>query len=191
MSNKKTVCTALLIMTGLASAMTQAGDRAGAFFVRPSIAHYFPASKRHLEGTGAPQLILGYDASERWGMGAGVTVLNTSQKSDIGGENVHGFLYTFDAIYRLETLKGFSPWVFAGPMITSLKPPTGSDPINQAGASAGVGAGYYFSDSIGLSAEARDLYTFSGGKNDFLLTAGLVFLLGGQPEQPTVKAAYK
>lgn len=181
--NKKRLGVMLLLLAGGQTAVF-AADRAGAFFVRPAVGSYFPASKRQIDSTGAPQLTIGYDVSDRWGLAAGVTVINTTQKSAIGGENVHGFLYTLDALYHFDQWKAFSPWVFAGPMITSLKPPTGSDPINQAGASIGAGVGYFFSDSVALSVDARDLYTFSGGKNDLLLTAGVVFLFGGQQKQP-------
>ena len=154
-------------------------DRKGTFFVRPAVGYYYPADKRSLDSSTLPAISIGYDFEDKWGASFGINVINTMQKPSIGGASVHGFIYTLDAIYRFDKLKQFNPYVMFGPQVTSIKPATGSDPVTQGGASFGVGATHYFSSSIGLSFEVRDSYTFSGGKNDVLVNAGVVFLFGG------------
>lgn len=168
-----------LTLTSTYSGLSMADGHPGAFFLRPAVGYYFPAAKRHLKSTGVSGLSLGYVFTDRFGLAAGMMVVNTDQKASIGGADVHGFLWQLDGIYRLNAIKGWSPYLLAGPAITSLKPATGTDAVTQFGASVGAGAAYFFSDAIALSFDAKDRYTFAGGKQDFLLTAGLLVLFGG------------
>lgn len=167
----------LLLACSQGEARGIAEHHAQGFFARAAAGYYFPASKRNLESASLPAIWAGYDFTPSLAMDVGTAVVNTSQNRRAGGKSVHGFLYMLDAIYRLKSVHAFTPWLFVGPQVTSLKPANGSDPVTQTGISGGVGANWFVASSVALSAEARDLYIFTGGKNDVLLTLGVTFLL--------------
>ncbi|HSW71675.1 MAG TPA: OmpA family protein, partial [Gammaproteobacteria bacterium] len=145
--------------------------------------YYFFASKRQLENTSIPNAQLGYDFNDHWGIQAGVAVINTDQNASAGGEHVHGFIYSVDGLYHFQQFGHVEPYLMAGVGVTGLKP-NGIDPTNQGNVDAGVGVQYFMTDSIALGADAKDVYTLSGGKNDAMVTAGITFLFGGQTSQP-------
>lgn len=175
-------CLSVLALT--CSSLAAANDRAGAFSVRLGGGYYFFASKRQMENTGVPNLELGYDFTDNWGIIAGVSVINTRQRPSYGNEQVHGFFYNVDAIHHWQQYGRFEPYALAGIGVVGLKPNAGVDPTNQGNVNAGVGAKYFMTDSIAIGADVRDIYTLSGGKNDVMLTAGVTFLFGGEEKKP-------
>jgi len=188
MKKTKLLCTALSIFTLSASMNAFAGNRTGAFYVTLGDSYIHFDSKRHLNNTGAPLIRLGYDFNDRWAAQLGLTVINTTKSNQSGDNSVHGFIYAIDGVYRMMPHGRLEPYAFAGLGVIGLKP-SGIDPINQAHAEVGIGAQYFIADSIALGADAKDLYTFSGGKNDVQLSANISFLFGGNAALDEAKAA--
>jgi hypothetical protein len=170
--------TSLLV---LASSLSVAGNRPGAVTFTLAEAYYHFAPKRELDNAGMPNIALGYDFTNHWGIEAGVGVLNTSSKHD--GPGVHGFLYTLDGLYRFMPYRMFEPYLIGGIGITSLKP-NGNEPYQGGNLNAGVGTQIFFDKSVALRVEARDVYTFNGGYNDVMVNFGVSILFGGSQEAP-------
>lgn len=175
-------CLSALVAAGSSSAF--AFDRPGALYVRAADGYYFFASKRNLQNSSSPSFDVGVDITDHWAVQAGAVILNTEVKGT--RQTAHGFIYSLDPVYNFNHYGLLEPYVLGGIGVTSLKP-AGNNPVNQGNVNLGVGAKYFIHDSIAFSAEARDIYTLKGGKNDVMLTAGITFLLGGN-NQPS---AYK
>jgi len=139
-----------------------------------------------LENTSAPTIELGYEFNDKWGMKVGVSVLNTNTNNAGPDTGVHGNIYTVDGVYKFTPYGLFEPYALAGVGVTSIKAQNTNDPTNQANINAGIGSHFFIDPSISLNAEAKDVYTMSGGKNDVMLTAGITFYFGGETAQPVV-----
>ncbi|MDX1900822.1 MAG: OmpA family protein [Gammaproteobacteria bacterium] len=177
---KKTKLLFGLLSAGLlaASFNAHANHRGGATFATLANGYNFFASKRSLNNASAPTVQFGYDFTDKWAAEIGVSVINSNKK--VTEEHAHGYIYSLDGIYRTDMHGNFAPYLLAGLGVTGLDP-NGTDPVNQAHAELGIGSQFFISDSIALGAEAKDLYTFSGGKNDIQLLATISFLFGGSP----------
>ncbi|MEO8402395.1 MAG: porin family protein [Gammaproteobacteria bacterium] len=186
MKMKKVLVTSISVLALAGSALAIAGNRPGAFSVRLGEGYEFFAQKRHIENTSTPNIELGYDFNNRWGIMAGAYLINTDTKDATPNQGVHGFQYFVDGVYRFNTYGNFAPYALGGIGVTSLKP-SGSNPTDQINVNLGIGADYFIADSIALGADVRDLYTLSGGKNDVLLTVGIKFLIGGNNPKPIYK----
>jgi OOP family OmpA-OmpF porin len=176
---KKSDCmrVALGLLTLLTTEHAVAGNRAGAVTLTLADAYYHFASSRHLDNTSLPNVALAYNVTDRWAIEGGIGVINTNQKPVLGGLGVHGFLYTADAIYRFRHSQ-FEPYIIAGIGLLGIKP-NGLNSTHQGNINAGVGTQIFFSDSIALRGEIRDLYTTTGaGKNDYMINFGVSFLMG-------------
>jgi len=185
MKNKKVTLICLSIFALAISTYVSAGTRPGAVSFRLADGYIFFAQKRHLENTTTPTIELGYEFNDKWGMKAGASVLNTNTKGAGPNSGVHGFIYTLDGVYKIATYGNFEPYALGGVGITSIKMTSNNnDPTNQANINAGIGSHFFIDPSISLNAEAKDLYTMSGGKNDVMLTAGVTFYFGGETPQP-------
>lgn len=184
-------CVSALALLGMNT--TIAGNRPGAFTVSLADAYYHFADKRHLHNINLPNAALAYDFDSHWAIEGGAGLINTDSKGSKHHHHhgVHGYLYTLDGLYRFKQYRAIEPYISAGIGVLSLKP-NGNDAKQQGNINAGIGAQWFFHDSIALRAEARDIYTMVGGKNDFMVNLGISFLFGGesQPCQPKV-ASYK
>lgn len=165
-----------MLMIGQATAGNNAGDTtltlAGAYY------HFAPS--RHFDNTSMPNVAVAYNFTDRWAIEGDVGGLNTNQKQSIGGRGVHGFLYTVDGIYRCFTHQPFEPYLIAGVGLLALQP-SGLNSTHQGNINAGIGTEVFFTKSIALRGEVRDLYMTSGaGKNDYMVNFGVSFLMGGE-----------
>ncbi len=174
--------------TFMANSSVFANDRAGAFSIRLGDGYYYFTSKRNMDNSSIPNLALGYDITDNWGLQVAAAFVNTNLKGAYGGDHVHGMIYTLDGVYNFQQFGRIEPYLLGGLGIVSLKP-NNNDPTSQGNVNVGAGVQYFMTDSISIGADARDLYTLSGGKNDLMLTLGISFLLGGEPAQPA--ATYK
>lgn len=136
---------------------------------------YLFANKRNISNTSIPSFALAYDFTQHWAIEGEVGVLNSRQQSPLPKIGVHGALYMLDGLYRFAPYHLLEPYVGAGLGVISLQP-NGNDSNHQGNANLALGAQLFIDRIIAFRAEARDLYTFSGGKNDVMLTAGLSFL---------------
>ncbi|HSW70595.1 MAG TPA: outer membrane beta-barrel protein [Gammaproteobacteria bacterium] len=137
--------------------------------------YLFFSQKRDLHNTAVPAMAaLAYNFTEQWALALAANLIN-ADSGDPDKHHVHGFAYIGDVLYRLHPLCSLEPYVMGGLNVMSLKP-ISSEPVNQGGMNVGLGAQFWKSNHIALSVEARDLYTFSGGKNDILLNGGVNFI---------------
>jgi OOP family OmpA-OmpF porin len=175
----------------LASQGAYAENRAGAFTVTPGVAYDFFANKRNINNTWLlPTVGLSYNFDESWAIEGSYATFGTSQQGAGPHPSVRGSLYTVDGIYRFLHTGMFEPYVSAGLGAYHINP-NGSNAYNQANLNAGLGTQIFFSDSIALRGEVRDLYTMSGGKNDVSLGFGVSFLFGGQAQPVAAAPTYK
>jgi OOP family OmpA-OmpF porin len=176
----------------LASHGAYAENRAGAFTLTPGVAYDFFASKRNINNTWLlPTVGIAYNFDERWAIEGTFATFGTSQQGAGAHPSVRGNLYTVDGLYRLGHYNMFEPYISAGLGAYHINP-NGSNAYNQANLNAGLGTQMFFSDSIALRTEVRDLYTMSGGKNDVTVGFGISFLFGGQSQQlPVAAPSYK
>lgn len=152
-----------------------AANAPGAFTLTLSDAYYNFSSSRHLENTSMPNAALSYNFNDRWAVEGGVGVINTNKR--ITEQGVHGLLYTLDGLYRFTAHHRFQPYVLAGIGMLAYKP-SGNEPEHAGNINAGLGTQYFSDGPVALRLEFRDLYTISGGKNDWLVNLGVSFLLG-------------
>ena len=137
--------------------------------------YLFFSQKRDLHNTAIPAMAaLAYNFTEKWALELAANLIN-ADSGDPDKHHVHGFAYIGDAIYRVPSFHSIDPYLMGGFNVMSLKP-ISSQPVNQGGMNIGIGAQFLKSNHIALSVEAHDLYTFSGGKNDFLVNGGVNFI---------------
>jgi hypothetical protein len=164
-----------LIFTLLLPSLALAEIKPQAVTVTLGGGYIFFAPKRDLKNTAVPTYAaLAYNFDEKWAMEIAANLVNANSHNP-NNQFVHGFLYLWDEIYRLPTYHRIDSYLLGGFNIFSLKP-VNRQVVNQGGINLGVGAQFFKCKAIALSAEARDVYTFSGGKNDILLNAGINFI---------------
>ncbi len=166
----------VLLMAGiLFSSVVFAEAAPGAITFTVGNGYIFFASKRDLKNMFIPGYVgLTYNFDEKWATQVAANVINTTGAG--APKSIHGFAYLFDEIYRIHSsIKYVEPYVMGGFNVMSLKP-IPNQAVNQGGLNAGIGAHFFKSSNVALSLEARDLYTFSGGKNDVLLNFGVNFI---------------
>lgn len=164
-----------LLCLALVPRFAYATSKEGAVTFTLGGGYLFFSQKRDLHNTSIPTYAaLAYNFTDKWALQFASDLIN-ADSGDPSKHHVHGFAYIADALYRLPCFRTFEPYVLGGFNVISLKP-ISSQPVNQGGMNLGAGVQFLKSRSIALSLEARDLYTFSGGKNDILLNGGVNFI---------------
>jgi len=137
--------------------------------------YIFFAPRRDLQNTWLPLSgALTYNFSEIWAIELAADIINANS-GEPAQHHVHGLLTMLDALFRFHPLPYFEPYLLAGLGVMGIKP-AGTESIQQGGMNAGLGVQLFQSDHVAFNAEARDIYTFVGGKNDVLLNLGISFL---------------
>jgi OOP family OmpA-OmpF porin len=155
-------------------------NRPGAVTITPDGSYYAFSNKRQLNNPILPGIALAYNFDERWAIEGSYNLIHSSYNTANLSGSTHGQLYLIDGLYRLGSYYHMvEPYVSGGLGVLSL-----SRNINAANSqvnlNAALGTQIFFSDSIALRGEVRDLYTMSGGKNDVMTTVGVSFLIGGE-----------
>lgn len=165
----------LLMVAMLLSPLAFANAKPGAFTLTWGGGYLFFTPKRNLKNTAIPSYAaFTYNFDEKWAMAVAAHLVN-AHSHDHANQHLHGFLYLWDQLYRVPTAHRVDPYLLAGFHVFSLKP-SPQHSVNQGGANLGLGVEFFKNSGIALSAEAREVYTFSGGKNDILLNAGINFI---------------
>lgn len=155
--------------------VAHAFDRAGAITVAVGEGYDYFSSKRHINNTHAPFAALGYDFTDHWAIETLVGDVSTrSKRPQDDHRHVRGTIFALDGVYNFSPFHMLEPFVFIGPGAVGLNP-NGGDANNEGSINGGFGAKFFFNQMIGLRVEARDFYTFVGGKNDIYLDGGLNF----------------
>lgn len=175
--NASVIAVCLGVFSLLFSSHSLAGHRAGAGSFTLGAGYYHFAPKRHVGNTGVKFGELGYDFNEHWGIeGLLGFYVTDSHQPQIYGRSVNGTIFAINGIYRFCTYYHIQPYVLLGPGAISMHP-NANDANTEGNINGGIGAQYFFHPSIALRAEARDFYTFVGGKNDYFLNGGVSFLV--------------
>jgi OmpA-OmpF porin, OOP family len=154
-----------------------AGNQEGAFSVTPGIGDFFLSSKRNMENAGVPLVILGYDFTHRWGIEGLLGGYNTNFKGNRHNhKEINGTLFAIDGVYRFGPYyQVIEPYVLAGIGVIGMNP-NNNDANNEGNINAGIGAQFFIHKAIAFRVEARDFYTWVGGKNDVMVDAGVSVL---------------
>ena len=154
-----------------------AENRPGVVTVSVADGYYHFAEKHKMQNTSIPNVSLAYNFTDHWAIEGTVGLLNTNTSSTNIQPNVseHGYLYTAAGLYRFCPYWQFQPYVSAGIGVLGLKP-NGTDSQHQGNLNVGVGTQWLVHKTIAFRAEARDIYTMTGGKNDYMISLGMSFL---------------
>lgn len=167
----------LLILCSLLCACTSvfAANHADQTTFTLGAAYYHFAPKRNINNAVMPNAAIGYNFNDRWAAEFEVGNINTNQNN---GPSEHAVLFLLDGIYRFTPKQYFQPYVIAGVGVMNLKPPVGNSNQYQNNVNAGIGTQFFADKSIAFKGEVRDLYTLSGGYNDYMINFGISYLMG-------------
>lgn len=181
--NKKSagILACLSFFTFTSSTALYAGNQPGAFTLTVGAGELFLASKRHMQNAGMPLVILGYDFTTQWGFEALIGGFNTEFNSSSpphSSKQINGTLVSLNGVYRFMNpyFQTFQPYVVGGIGVLGMNP-NGTNANNEGNINAGVGTQIFIHKLVAFRLEARDLYTWVGGKNDVLVAGGVTFLL--------------
>ena len=166
-------CLLSLITLQAALAFNQSGD----LTVTAGAGYDYFSNKRWMENTGIPFGIIGYNLTDHWGVeGLLGFFYTTSRDLATFGKDVSGTMFALDAVYHFSPYKFAQPYFLAGPGVMGFSP-NGNDANNEGNLNAAVGVELFTNEIVAFRIEARDFYTFVGGKNDILLNGGVTFFI--------------
>lgn len=170
------ICFSLLSL--LFSSFSFAETKANTGIASLAAGYEYFAPKRNLQNTGLGLAVLGFNFTQHWGVEGLVGLLTTlSRRNADYGQHINGKLYAFDGVYRFLAFHHLEPFVLAGVGVTSLSD-AGTSANNEGNINAGVGTHIFINEVVAFRFEARDFYTMTGGKNDFMVDAGISARLG-------------
>jgi|GEM_PF-2504537 len=195
-TNKLLVAMVGAAILGGFTAKAMAENREGAFTITPGVGAYLFDSDRSIKNPAIYDVTLGYDFTNSWGVEALFGAMNSHTKGAVS-RKVNGDLYLLDGVYHFNTKSPFEPYLLAGIGMLDLDPNGNVDAFNahgdqagtQANINGGAGLEYFVHHNIALRSDVRDIYTMTGGKNDYLVNFGVSILLGGQSSQNEAVAA--
>lgn len=172
-------CGLLTVTTG---ALAYVGHhKPGAFSLTLGAGELFLASKRNMDNAAVPFVALAYDFTEKWAfealLGGYTTEYKSNPPNNHNHKEINGTMFLLDGVYRFGSFykTALEPYIVFGVGVLGMSP-NGNDANNEGNINAGVGAEVFVDEVVAFRFEARDLYTWVGGKNDFMLDAGVTFL---------------
>lgn len=141
--------------------------------VSVGMGEYFFSKDRYLDNKTVPFLALGYYFNPHWGIEALLSQFHTTlHEPNEPHRRVSGTLFTVDGLYLFYPCYWIEPYLLAGVGVIGLNP-NGDDANNEGNINAGLGVQFPINSLLAIRFDARDLYTFTDGKNDILVNAGL------------------
>lgn len=180
--NMKKMHSFILACVGVASiasfSTAYAGNRANTATLTLGAGYEYFTDKRKIDNTSMPVVMLGYNFTQHWGAEALLGIFNTNFKSSVNdNRQINGTLFALDAMYHFSPFRNvIEPFILAGAGATGLNP-NRQDGHNEGNINAAIGTQIFIDKSIAFRIEARDFYTWVGGKNDYMFDAGVTFLL--------------
>jgi len=171
------VATGLLICS--AGRDTLAAHREGSMSVSPGLGYLSFSTKHHLENAIFPNMTFAYDLNPQWSAALMLGMFHANQTDRGGDGSTNGSFYSVDGLYHFRAPYSAQPYLLAGLGVGKINDPAGNDPSVLGNANAGVGIEYFLGSSLSTYIDVRDLYTFTGGKQDILTNVGINFLFGG------------
>ena len=135
------------------------------------------SSKRHIQNAGIPVGIIGYNFTDNWGIEGLLGFFHADSIAPaIYGKQINGTMFAANVVYHFSPYSFIQPYVLAGPGAMDLNP-NGTSAHAEGNINAAVGAQLFMTEVVAFRVEARDLYTFVGGKNDVFLSGGVTVLI--------------
>lgn len=157
------------------SAQAYVGNRPGALTVTLGGGYFFLDSTRDIDNKAAALVEVGYDFTENWGIESLLAGFRTHFEPSVQDpHSISGTFFSIDGVYHFFPEYSFQPYVLAGVGILGLSPNL-YDAKNSGDINAALGAQFFINPHFSLRLEARDLYTWVGGRNDIFVNAGLGF----------------
>lgn len=146
------------------------------YYIAPGVSYDHFSDKRDLKNAAMASLTAGIVLSDQLSMEAFYGQAATTQHS--GDEASRFYMYSASIIYHMQNASSdiYHPYVIMGMAITNQKDDESIGNTTLLGTTAGIGAEYFVNPSISIFTDVRNVYTFSGGKNDVIVNAGLKFL---------------
>ena len=176
---------AVLSLAAMQAAWSDAQD--GEFYVSPMLSFIDENSEKLYDNDRGVSLDFGRALSERWNFEVGLRKLDPEGP---GGQTQSEIDFDFQRVFRRS--QRFSPYVLFGVGVINAE--LRNAPIDDSSASYSVGAGFLadiFGDAkAALRIEYRSRFDdlFSGSGDDDILSIGLQFPFGGQPEPVMTRA---
>lgn len=176
------LCVGLICLTGWPGlAATHSGKK---FSVSPMLGGYVFEGDQNLDDDLTYSLGLGYNLTDSWSTEFVLNYFNTDFERDRSGENVDGLLYRLDTLYHFMPESSLVPYLAGGIGGITLDPDCGDSDTDLL-LNYGVGLKYFFTDSLALRGDLRHVLAFGDPENNFIYSAGLVYLFGATSETMT------
>lgn len=177
--SRKTVLAGFSTLISIACNPVLAGNRPLAVTVTVAEGYYVFDNKWGVQNNGLTNIGLAFDFTKKWAIegNAGVSFTRTNGEND--NFNVLANLYTLDALYRITSYLQYEPYLSFGVGLLTLDSTPDRASSQTPNINVALGSQYFFSKSIAMRLELKDLYSPSQAKNDFLVSFGMSFVLGG------------
>ncbi|MCD8542062.1 MAG: porin family protein [Gammaproteobacteria bacterium] len=146
------------------------------YYIAPGIAYDHFSDKRGLKNGAMANLSAGIVLSDELSIDAFYGQAASTQQS--GDATTRFYMYSASIIYHMQNTPSdrYHPYIMLGMAVTNQEDHESVGNTTLLGTTAGIGAEYFVNSSIRIFTDIRNLYTFSGGKNDVIVNAGLKFL---------------
>jgi hypothetical protein len=179
MKSTNVISAICLLVSGILtwSSYVYAGNRENALSLSLGGGYDYFSQERHIDNTGFPFFVLGYQLTSHVGIeGLVGGFITQSRRLEDDNRHVRGALVAVDGVYHFKPYHMLEPLVLAGVGVTSLNP-NGTDANNEGNVNVGTGVEVFLEKSLALRFEVRDFYTIVAGKNDVIADASVTFLL--------------
>lgn len=157
-------------------------DQPNQWYVAPGVAYYHFSEKRDLQNTAMADASIGLVVSDQLSLEAFYGQAATEESSSRSEKSTRFYMYAAEGVYHFQpdAEAVIHPYLLAGISITTQDDnSTTAGNTTLMGINVGAGIEYFVNPDISLFADTRELYTFSGGKNDWIVNGGIKFFFGG------------
>ncbi len=178
----KILIKSLLLFSFATSVVAESVYNPGEFYFSPGVAYYNFSDKRALQNSAMADISAGFIVSNQFSLEAFYGQASTEELPSNSDQHARFYMYSTNGVYHFnqDAQAIIHPYALAGLSITNQADNnTVSGNTTLLGINAGIGVEYFVNPSISLVADARDVYTLSGGQNDWMISGGIKFLFGG------------
>lgn len=152
-------------------------NKAGSVPVSVGGGYYYFASKRHMDNAGIGIARVGYNFTDTWGIEGLLGFMNSKSRRAVdNNKQVNGNLFAIDVAYHFQPIaNAWQPYLQAGPGIIGLSP-NGYDSRNEGLFNVAAGLKYFPGAQMAFGVEGAGLYTFVGGKLDYMINGYITYL---------------
>lgn len=177
---KRVVSLVLLMLPVLASARYEVGQ----YGIAADAGFYNYSSKRHLDNGATMGGTFSYVMAPNFS--GELSYDSANPQSTEYNENQKFYSFMGDGVYHFSKPDSdFASYAIAGLGVTNQQDNKDNGNTKLLNINVGAGVEYFFSNSVSLFAQAVDLYTLSGGKNDWMAQGGIKCLLGPKKKAET------